>query len=170
MPSAPKPVTDPDDAPCYRHPTELTALQCTECDRAICTECAVSAPVGMKCPECSRQSRSAQGKVPRQRLVAAMLASGGAALALAIAHMVVNLSFLSLILAWVLGRLVGAAARKASGGFRDPAVVRIAGCAAGAGFIAAYAPAILTLQAGLIVWSLLYAVAAVVGAIQQANT
>jgi hypothetical protein len=107
--------------------------------------------------------------VPRQRLMAATFASGGSALVLAIAHAVVNLSFLSLILAWVLGRLVGAAARKASGGFRDPAITRIAGFAAGAGFTVVYAPAILTLQPAAIVWSLLYAVAAVVGAIQQAH-
>ena len=40
---------------CYRHPGRETAVQCSSCGRPICTECMTSTPVGMRCPECSKQ-------------------------------------------------------------------------------------------------------------------
>jgi membrane associated rhomboid family serine protease len=36
---------------CYRHPDRVTGLSCSECGRAICTECMTMAPVGIRCPE-----------------------------------------------------------------------------------------------------------------------
>lgn len=42
---------------CYRHPTEPTRVHCTRCDRAICPECMIPAPVGHQCPECVQQAR-----------------------------------------------------------------------------------------------------------------
>jgi membrane associated rhomboid family serine protease len=41
---------------CYRHPDRETAVQCSNCARPICTECMTSTPVGMRCPECSKQT------------------------------------------------------------------------------------------------------------------
>jgi membrane associated rhomboid family serine protease len=38
---------------CYRHPSNETAITCSNCGRPICTECMVFAPVGIKCPECA---------------------------------------------------------------------------------------------------------------------
>lgn len=40
---------------CYRHPSRETAVSCSSCGRPICTECMTSTPVGMRCPECSKQ-------------------------------------------------------------------------------------------------------------------
>src|SRR5687768_5135233 len=40
---------------CYRHPGRETAVSCSNCGRPICPECMTSTPVGMRCPECSRQ-------------------------------------------------------------------------------------------------------------------
>ncbi len=40
---------------CYRHPSRETAVGCSNCGRPICTECMTSTPVGMRCPECSKQ-------------------------------------------------------------------------------------------------------------------
>jgi membrane associated rhomboid family serine protease len=40
---------------CYRHPSRETAVSCSSCERPICTECMTSTPVGMRCPECSKQ-------------------------------------------------------------------------------------------------------------------
>jgi membrane associated rhomboid family serine protease len=42
-------------ATCYRHPQRETGVSCSNCGRAICTDCMTSTPVGMRCPECSRQ-------------------------------------------------------------------------------------------------------------------
>ena len=42
-------------AVCYRHPNRETGVSCSNCGRPICPDCMTSTPVGMRCPECSRQ-------------------------------------------------------------------------------------------------------------------
>jgi len=52
---------------CYRHPKVPAPVTCTRCDRPICTDCMVSAPVGWQCPGCLkgaptvRRMRDVQG-------------------------------------------------------------------------------------------------------------
>ncbi len=41
---------------CYRHPNRVTGVSCSNCGRPICPECMTSTPVGMRCPECARQT------------------------------------------------------------------------------------------------------------------
>jgi membrane associated rhomboid family serine protease len=41
---------------CYRHPNRQTGVSCSNCGRPICPECMTSTPVGMRCPECARQT------------------------------------------------------------------------------------------------------------------
>ena len=43
-------------ATCYRHPDRETGVSCSNCGRPICPDCMTSTPVGMRCPECARQS------------------------------------------------------------------------------------------------------------------
>ncbi len=63
-PPTPEVATQP---PCYRHPKAPAPVTCTRCDRPICTDCMVSAPVGWQCPECLkgapavRRMRDVQG-------------------------------------------------------------------------------------------------------------
>src|SRR3712207_3069012 len=40
---------------CYRHPSRETGVSCSSCGRPICPECMTPTPVGMRCPECSKQ-------------------------------------------------------------------------------------------------------------------
>jgi membrane associated rhomboid family serine protease len=40
---------------CYRHPSRETGVSCSSCGRPICPDCMTPTPVGMRCPECSRQ-------------------------------------------------------------------------------------------------------------------
>ena len=47
---------------CYRHPDRPALLRCTRCERPICADDAIEAPVGYQCPEC------AKGAVPARRL------------------------------------------------------------------------------------------------------
>src|SRR5512133_3836486 len=42
-------------ATCYRHPNRETGVHCSNCGRAICPDCMTPTPVGMRCPECSKQ-------------------------------------------------------------------------------------------------------------------
>ena len=39
---------------CHWHPAVPTGLSCSQCKRAICTNCLVQAPVGIRCRECGR--------------------------------------------------------------------------------------------------------------------
>jgi membrane associated rhomboid family serine protease len=55
-------------ASCYRHPSRETGVSCASCGRPICPDCMTTTPVGMRCPECSRQ----RTKVKRLRDVAAV--------------------------------------------------------------------------------------------------
>src|SRR3954452_3706803 len=40
---------------CYRHPSRETGVSCSACGRPICPDCMTPTPVGMRCPECSKQ-------------------------------------------------------------------------------------------------------------------
>lgn len=38
---------------CYRHPRRPALLRCSRCERPICADDAIEAPVGYQCPECA---------------------------------------------------------------------------------------------------------------------
>jgi membrane associated rhomboid family serine protease len=42
-------------AVCYRHTSRETGVSCSNCGRPICPDCMTATPVGMRCPECSKQ-------------------------------------------------------------------------------------------------------------------
>ena len=60
--SNPPPVPAPI---CYRHPGRAGSVVCARCDRPICTDCMVHAPVGWQCPECVKQGAK---NAPTQRV------------------------------------------------------------------------------------------------------
>jgi membrane associated rhomboid family serine protease len=37
---------------CYKHPAKEAGVRCRRCERAICPDCMISAPVGFQCREC----------------------------------------------------------------------------------------------------------------------
>ncbi|MGE3835502.1 MAG: rhomboid family intramembrane serine protease, partial [Acidimicrobiia bacterium] len=41
-----------DDWRCYRHPDRAAGVRCRRCERPICPDCMVTAPVGFQCPSC----------------------------------------------------------------------------------------------------------------------
>jgi membrane associated rhomboid family serine protease len=43
-------------ATCYRHPNRETGVSCSNCGRPICPDCMTPTSVGMRCPECSKQT------------------------------------------------------------------------------------------------------------------
>ena len=42
----------PADVACYRHPKVQSPVTCNLCNRPICADCMISAPVGWQCPSC----------------------------------------------------------------------------------------------------------------------
>ena len=46
-------MTEPIAVPsCYRHADQPTHIRCARCERPICAQCMIPAPVGFQCPEC----------------------------------------------------------------------------------------------------------------------
>ncbi len=42
---------------CYAHPTRETTLRCKNCERYICTSCAIGTPTGYMCKDCVQQRK-----------------------------------------------------------------------------------------------------------------
>ena len=61
---------------CYRHTDRTTGASCTRCERPICADCMVEAPVGHHCPTCVHEARGQMRQVRRVRF-----ARGGAVVA-----------------------------------------------------------------------------------------
>src|SRR5438552_2522384 len=64
-------------ATCYRHPSRETGVSCSSCGRPICPDCMTTTPVGMRCPECSRQRtvvRTLRSTVRRPEVTIALIA------------------------------------------------------------------------------------------------
>jgi membrane associated rhomboid family serine protease len=56
---------EPAPAPaCFRHPGQAASVLCAHCDRPICTECMVQAPVGWQCPTCTKEGARRSRHVP----------------------------------------------------------------------------------------------------------
>ena len=65
VPGAPGPDPTAATVPaCYRHPDRRSAVRCTRCEKPICTDCMVEAPVGWQCPECTRAGAKRSRQVP----------------------------------------------------------------------------------------------------------
>jgi membrane associated rhomboid family serine protease len=79
----PQPETDQVEY-CYRHPSEQTRIHCTRCNRPICPECMIPAPVGHHCPECVAEAKRAFKVGARRRLRGAAGASATQVVLLAI--------------------------------------------------------------------------------------
>ena len=61
------PQLQPQPAPlpgCYRHPEKAASVLCAHCDRPICTDCMVEAPVGWQCPRCTSEGAKRSRHVP----------------------------------------------------------------------------------------------------------
>jgi membrane associated rhomboid family serine protease len=65
------PPPPPTTEACYRHPDVQTGVHCTRCNRPICTECMIPAPVGHQCPTCVAEARKEFRQGPGRRVAVA---------------------------------------------------------------------------------------------------
>ena len=70
---------------CARHPKNETNIRCGRCDDAICPDCLVHSPVGMRCTDCARVNRVPTYDVPMPYMLRGIGAGVGMALALGVA-------------------------------------------------------------------------------------
>ncbi len=69
---------------CARHPGVETALRCSRCETPICPRCMIQTPIGARCPDCARLSKSPVYTLTPTTLVRAGVAAliGGVAMGL----------------------------------------------------------------------------------------
>ena len=92
---------------CARHPREETAITCASCGTPICPRCMVSTPVGMKCPDCSRNKNSVLYQISPGRLIlAAITALVGGFVAALIGHIGFFVLFVSIPYGYFAGGLI----------------------------------------------------------------
>jgi tetratricopeptide (TPR) repeat protein len=96
---------------CYNHPKRETGLRCTSCDRPICADCVRQAAVGQLCPDCARTRRPVNYQVSAGSLALsagiALIYGLFASIAAGLALGLINVGFLGLFLAMILGSTAG---------------------------------------------------------------
>ena len=106
---------------CTFHPQTETFLRCSKCERPICGTCAITTPVGARCPECARVQRLPTYSLPGPQMGLAIAVALGAGLGLGVLFgalksvMPITLLWLYVPLAFVgSGYLLGEAVSRAS--------------------------------------------------------
>ena len=103
-------VAEPPVLHCTWHPDRETVLRCARCDRPMCTDCARRHPVGLRCKECIKETRSPLYKVePRGYVLGAVVGAAAGVAAAVVAQMAFALigGFFQLFLAFILGSSLG---------------------------------------------------------------
>jgi hypothetical protein len=106
---------------CANHPKVETAVSCSSCGKPICPDCMVMAPVGIKCKDCARQPRSARVTLRPDKAfkaVAAAFGTGSLAGVLLAYAGYAGLGFFTLIVAYIVGLVVGRVTLRFAGYYR----------------------------------------------------
>ena len=120
---------------CERHPDTETALACGRCGVAICPQCLVHTPGGIRCPDCAQLRRPPMYELGPREVALAVAVAAALAAPLGFAGSVVLppsrfVGFFALIVALLAGSgaggLVAQAISRATGGKRGRTVQVIA--------------------------------------------
>lgn len=115
---------------CARHPDTETALRCSRCGTPICPKCLVQTPVGARCKDCARISRSPIYTVSGSTLALAAGAAlvGGIVMGLIWGFVLLPFSagFFSIFIGIGLGYVFARVMQVSTGYKRGPVVVGLA--------------------------------------------
>lgn len=150
---------------CANHPDRETNLRCNNCDKLICSKCAVRTPTGYRCRECLRGQQkvfeTARSLDPVIGFAVAAIISGLGAL------IAMRIGWFSLLVAPAAGSIIAEAVRRATGKRRSQALFlgTAAGVVAGGVFFMLPALAAVLLSGDLrfvfgLLWPTLYVVLA----------
>ena len=134
---------------CSWHPARETVLHCARCGRPMCPSCARPHPVGLRCKQCAKETRSPLYRVAGRGYAlgaVAGLVAAAASVAVALAAFSLIGGFFQLFLAVILGSSLGT-------GIGD-VVGRAAGRKRGRGLMAVAGGAVVTAVAlaAAVVW------------------
>jgi hypothetical protein len=133
---------------CAVHPDRETSLRCNQCDRLMCTQCAVQTPVGYRCRQCVRQhdDKFFTGTTTDYLIVFAVSAVLSALGWLGITFLIGGFLIFVLLLSVPIGGVIGEAALRLTGRRRG----RYSGYVGAAGAVAGPLAAMLLILGGLI--------------------
>lgn len=126
---------------CATHPNVETNLACGRCGKAICPQCLVYAPVGVRCRECGKGVRLPTYRLDPQHLLMASavglgLGAGLGALWAVLLRGSFGLSFFSLLLAVGIGWGIAEAISRSVNKKRGPPLQVIAGASVVVSYVA----------------------------------
>ena len=140
-------MADPETLFCYVHPDRETLLRCNNCERPICTKCAVLTPTGYRCKECVRgQQRSFETAGASDFILAPIVAAG---LSLLGSFIVPFLGFFTIFLAPLAGTAIAEIITRITNRRRSKNLFYIIAGAVAAGALPLVLIALFALVAGL---------------------
>jgi len=131
---------NPQSMVCYNHPKRETLLRCNQCERPICTACAVHTPTGYRCKECVRGQQKKFDTALWWDYPLAILTAG--VLAFVSTFLARIVGFFMLIIAPVAGMIIAEAVRRILKKRRSKKLPIIT---AGSAFLGAMLPTLSTL-------------------------
>jgi len=94
---------------CENHPDRETNLRCNNCNKLICSQCAIQTPTGYRCEECVRGQQKVFNSAQTQDYVLAFVIS--AVLSYIGALIAARIGFFTILLAPAAGSLIAEAVR-----------------------------------------------------------
>lgn len=149
---------------CANHPDRETGLRCNNCDKYICSQCAVHTPTGYRCKECVRQQNKVFDTAKPLDYVLGVLI--GLVLSFVAGLIATRIGFFLILLAPAAGSLIAEAVRAATGRRRSLTLFRLVAVAVALGGLWFVLPTLLALLLGGglnlmgLLWPLLYTVLA----------
>jgi hypothetical protein len=99
---------------CANHPSIQTALRCNRCEKPICAKCAVLTPTGYRCRDCIGSQQKAFDTALWYDYILAFGVASVLSLVGSILVTILPFAFLTILIAPLIGTVIGEAVRRAT--------------------------------------------------------